>query len=124
MPNPRFSIRTLLIGTAFVAIALCLQMRLHQRAHQFEATFSEVSNEIHKFEGNGRLWEITEVTTTDRSTLLDRLLFRCRLNVKYKASMIDGPNTVTVYDCDSEFLIKQAGTVREKHTATWYTSWT
>lgn len=123
MFKPRLSIRTLLVATALVAIVVFLQVRLSNRIRDFEAGFSDVSNVIHRNEGNGRISSIRDVAVDDMSTLTDRLLFRRRIVVAYIALTIDDVRTHTAYDCNTEFLIGQYMIHREQHTAIRTMTW-
>ena len=120
----KFSLRFLLLLFVVLGTSLGMHVQVESTVRTFKTTFSNNKSYFHELTGPADLQWISKTNFNNNSDWLDYLLFRRKVIVNYDASFCDENGNVTVYHCETEFLITQSETARISHSQDWYMSWT
>ena len=100
------------VVTAIVAATVFMQARISSKVLGFKSEFQLRRPGIHTFDD---YWEISNASYETKTSLVDLLLFRRQIIVKYDANVQDSIGNHVFYHCESKFLINNFGKRRIKH---------
>ena len=124
--KPRFTIKSLLLFVALLSLWLFGQLTIDRNASELGSRFADPQTNCLVLE-DCRLLHLGDVYINDRTTLLDRILFRKRITFTFDATFVDNkPQFGNEYtcrkcSCQSEFLVgifsnEQVSLQKDVHT--------